>query len=86
LRHAGHRHVVGIQETDLHKNGSLIPVDVLIASLPSRNCTMATTGTSTLRPVGGTPGSIQSISEVCVKLNSISSTKGAVQRSLQASV
>ena len=36
---------------------------------------MATSGTSTVRPVGGMPGSIQSISRVWVKQNSISSTR-----------
>jgi len=35
---------------------------------------MATSGISTRFPVGGTPGSIQSISLVWVKENSISST------------
>ncbi|MDT4867145.1 hypothetical protein FQZ97_1020390 [compost metagenome] len=35
---------------------------------------MATSGISTYLPVGGTPGSIQSISVVCVKQNSSSST------------
>src|SRR3954469_25138108 len=40
-------------------------------SLPSRNCTIATSGISTERPLGGMPGSIQSISRVWVKQNRI---------------
>ncbi len=35
---------------------------------------MATSGTSTRRPVGATPGSIQSICTVCVNEKIISST------------
>jgi hypothetical protein len=44
------------------------------ASLPPRKWTIATRGTSTLRPVGAMPGSIQSISVVWVKRTTISST------------
>src|ERR1051325_8013986 len=48
------------------------------ASFPSRNRTITTKGTSTLRPVGVMPGSIQSISMLWVNLMTISSTSWSV--------
>ena len=62
-----------VEQADLHQHRGLVPVDVLVRDLVvvERRWRPAASRPS---PVGGMPGSIQSISLVWVKRNSISST------------
>ena len=53
---AASRQTGGIEQSDLHQNAGLVPVDVLMPI-------------STRFPVGGTPGRSQSIGIVWVKLS-----------------
>ena len=71
---AGHRQLRLIQQSDLHEQGRLVPIDMLKAILPSLKPTTTTWGRTTFRPVGGTPGSRAGISQSWVKLTIISST------------
>ena len=51
-----------VQQSNLHQHRGLVPIDVLVRHFAVANCTIATSGISTTRPVGAIPGNIQSMS------------------------
>jgi len=56
-----------IEDADLGEQRGLIPIEMLMGHFAVLKLDEATKANSTLRPVAGTPGSIQSISSECVK-------------------
>ena len=69
----GHWERRGVEQADLDEHRRLIPVDPLADDVVVTDLTTTTRGTSTFRPVGATPGSIQSMTMSCVNEKIISS-------------